>query len=313
MGNLKQINRPFSPAGRRSRGGVRRQLVSYAFLAPWLVVFLLFTVIPVLAAVVMGFTSFDILRPPQLVGLDNYIRLFLEDDVFLTALKNTLLLALVTGPAGYLLSFVLAWLISDLGPKSRSFMTLVFYAPALSGNIYYIWQFIFSDDSAGFINSLLIRMNFIKDPVYWLTDTKYNLIVCAVVILWTSMGAGFLSFVAGSMQLDRSLYEAGAIDGIRNRWQELWYVTLPQMGPQLLIGAVLGISGAFAVGYQNAAMTGFPSTDYSTHTLVLHILDYGSIRFELGYACAIAVVLFALMALAWSGINRFLRVFVSNS
>ena len=291
----------------------KKNIASYIFLSPWMITFILFTVIPVISAVVLSFTNFDILRTPLFLGLENYTRLVLEDDIFLIALKNTLLLAVITGPAGYLLSFVLAWLISDLGPKTRSFMTLVFYAPALSGNIYYIWQFIFSDDSAGLLNSLLMQLNIIKDPIYWLTDTKYGMLVCIVVILWTSMGAGFLSFVAGFMQLDNSLFEAGAIDGIRNRWQELWFITLPQMGPQLLIGAVLGISGAFAVGYQNAAMTGFPSTDYATHTLVLHIQDYGSIRFELGYACAIAVVLFLLMVLAWSGINRFLKIFVSNN
>lgn len=293
-------------------GKARINAASYIFLAPWMMIFLLFTVIPVISAVVLSFTNFDILRTPQFLGIDNYIRLLLEDDVFLIALKNTLLLAIITGPAGYLLSFLLAWLISDLGPKARSVMTLVFYAPALSGNIYYIWQFIFSDDSAGLLNSWLMQLNITKDPIYWLTDTEFSMAVCIVVILWTSMGAGFLSFVAGFMQLDKALFEAGAIDGIRNRWQELWFITLPQMGPQLLIGAVLGISGAFAVGYQNAAMTGFPSTDYVTHTLVLHIQDYGSIRFELGYACAIAVMLFLLMVLAWSGINKFLKVFISN-
>ena len=290
----------------------KEQLASYLFMGPWLLVFLFFTVVPVFISLFIGFTSFDIVRMPKFTGIENYIRLLLDDDVFLIALKNTLLIALVTGPAGYLLSFVLAWLISDLGPRSRSVVTLMLYTPALSGNIYFIWQFIFSDDSVGLVNSFLTSLHIIKDPVYWLTDTKYNLWVCIVVILWMSMGAGFLSFVAGFMQLDRSLFEAAAIDGIRSRWQELWYVTLPQMGPQLLIGAVLTISGSFAVGYQNAALTGFPSTDYSTHTLLLHIVDYGGIRFEMGYASAIATVLFILMLAVWAGINRFLKIIVKN-
>ena len=296
----------------KRKNSVKEQLVSFAFMSPWLLIFTIFTVIPVVSAIFLSLTSFDILRSPNFLGLDNYLRMFMEDDVFMIALKNTMIMALITGPVGYLMSFLLAWFISGMKPIYRSFLTLLFYMPSLGGNLYYIWMFIFSDDSAGLINSILLKLNIVSDPIYWLTDTKYSMIVCVVVILWMSMGAGFLSFVAGFMQLDGALYEAAAIDGIRNRWQEMWYITLPQMGPQLLIGAVLTISSAFAVGHQNAALTGFPSTDYATHTMVLHIVDYGGIRFELGYASAIAVVLFLIMSISWAGINRFLKAFVSQ-
>lgn len=208
---------------------------------------------------------------------------------------------------GYVLSFVVAWLINELGRGVRWFLTLIMYAPTLAGNVYYIWTYIFSGDSKGLVNSALIKIGLINDPIQWLTDSTYSFYVVLVVIIWLSLGAGFLSFVAGLQSLDRSYFEAAAIDGVRNRFQELWYVTLPQMVPQLLFGAVMSISTAFAIGYQNAAITGFPSSNYSTHTILLHILDYGTIRFEMGYASAIAVVLFAIMLISWVLIKKALR------
>ncbi|HIW73425.1 MAG TPA: sugar ABC transporter permease [Firmicutes bacterium] len=280
---------------------------SYVLMAPFLLLFLVFVVIPVVASVALSFTSFNMLQVPQFVGVDNYIRMFLEDDVFVTALKNTLVFAVITGPVGYVLSFVVAWLINELNRGIRWLLTLVMYVPTLAGNVYYIWTYIFSTDSKGLVNSALIGIGIINDPIQWLTDSSYSFYVVLIVIIWLSLGAGFLSFVAGLQSLDRSYFEAAAIDGVRNRFQELWYVTLPQMVPQLLFGAVMSISSAFAVGYQSASITGFPSSNYSTHTILLHMLDYGTIRFEMGYASAIAVVLFAIMLLSWVLIQKALR------
>lgn len=277
---------------------------SYVMLFPFLLLFLVFIIIPMVSSVFLSFTSFNMLQMPKFVGFDNYIRMFLEDDIFTTALKNTLVFALITGPFGYVLSFVVAWLINEMNRALRWFLTLVMYAPTLAGNIYYIWTYIFSGDSKGLINSSLIKAGFINDPIQWLTDSKYNVVVVLIVIIWLSLGTGFLAFVAGFNALDRNYFEAAAIDGIKNRFQELWYITLPQMAPQLLFGAVMSISSAFAVGYANAAITGFPSSNYSTHTLLLHMLDYGTIRFEMGYASAIAVVLFAIMLVSWIVIKK---------
>lgn len=263
--------------------------------------------IPVLSSVALSFTNFNMLQPPEFIGAENYIRLFLEDDVFVKALQNTLVFAVLTGPLGYVLSFVVAWFINELPRHVRSLITLIMYAPVLAGNVYFIWTYIFSGDAKGLVNNALIQAGIIKDPIQWLTDARFNFGVVVLVMIWLSLGAGFLAFVAGFKSLDRSYFEAAAVDGVHNRFQELWYVTLPQMVPQLLFGAVQSISGAFAVGYQNAAITGFPSSNYSTHTLLLHMLDYGTIRFEMGYASAIAVVLFAIMLLAWVVINKSLR------
>ena len=280
---------------------------SYVLLAPFLLLFIVFIVIPIISSIVLSFTSFNMLQMPKFVGFDNYIRMFLEDDIFVKALKNTIVFALITGPLGYILSFVVAWLINEMNHYIRWLLVLIMYAPTLSGNIYYIWTYIFSGDSKGLVNSTLIGMGITNDPVQWLTDSSYNVAVVLVVIIWMSLGSGFLAFVAGFNALDRSYFEAAAIDGVRNRFEELWYITIPQMGPQLLFGAVMSISTAFAVGYANASITGFPSSNYSTHTLLLHMLDYGTIRFEMGYASALAVVLFGIMLITWVAIKKLLK------
>lgn len=291
---------------RRFISRLKKQLPSIAFLSPFTIFFVMFTIVPILAAIVLSFTYFNMVSAPTFVGFDNYIRLFFNDDVFLIALRNTAIFAMITGPISYILSFFVAWLINEFNRTVRTILTLIFYLPSLAGNVYFVWTYIFSGDSYGFLNSILMRLGMIFGPVQWLTDTKYMMAVVIVVILWLSLGTGFLSFVAGLQSLNRELFEAAAIDGLPNRFAELWYITLPQMGPQLLFGAVMQISTSFAIGYECMNLTGFPSTDYATQTLVLHILDFGQVRYEMGYACAIAVILFAIMLLMWKVINKVL-------
>lgn len=285
---------------------IKKNMSTFVFLAPFATLFTVFTIVPILSALCLSFTYFNMLEAPSFLGFTNYIRMFFDDDVFLIALRNTIVLAFITGPIGYILSFLFAWFINEFNRRLRALLTLIFYAPVLAGNVYFIWTFIFSSDAYGLANSSLIRLGLLRDPIEWLTDPKYNMNIVIIVILWLGMGMGFLAFVAGLQNMDSSLFEAGAIDGVHNRFEELWYITLPQMVPQLLFGAVMSISGAFAVGYECMNLTGFPSTDYSTHTLVLHILDFGSVRFEMGYASAIAVFLFGIMLIAWTIINKLL-------
>ncbi len=282
--------------------------INYVLMFPFLLFFTLFTVIPVGASMVLSFTRYDVLNDPVFVGWDNYLRMFLEDGIFLIALKNTLQFAIITGPVGYILCFVFAWFINDLPPYARAFFTVVFYAPTLA-NVYFIFQYIFSADMYGLINSVLMNLGLLDQPIAWLTNPDYMLNIVIIVQLWCSLGTGFLSFVAGLQNLDPSLAEAGAIDGVRNRFQELFYITLPQMGGMLMFGAVMQIASAFAVGGISSAMLGNPSVDYAGHTLVLHIADFGNTRFELGYASAIAVVLFLLMILTKAAINKLLAKF----
>ena len=281
----------------------------FVLLAPFLLFFFVFTILPVLSSIVLSFTDFNMVTINNFVGFDNYIRLFLEDEIFIISLKNTLIYALITGPVGFILSFVIAWFINELNRALRTFVTFVVYSPALAGNIFFIWLYIFSSDSRGFLNDILMKLGIISDPIEWLTNTDYSFGIVMIVIIWMSFGTGFLSFVAGLKALDRSYFEAAAIDGLKNRWQELYYVTFPQMGPQLMFGAVMSISTAFAVGAVNRALTGFPSTDYSTHTILLHMTDYATTKFEMGYSAAISVVLFAMMLIFYLVINKVVSKF----
>ena len=277
---------------------IRKNWQNYALMAPFLILFALFTLIPIVYSVVISFTNFNIFTTPTFVGWDNYLRMFFDDDVFIIAIRNTLIFALITGPVSYVLCFVFAWLINELRPKVRAVVTLVFYAPVLSGTAFTVWSFIFSSDAYGLLNGLLMNLGILREPLGWLTDPQYILFVVIFVQLWMSLGTGFLSFIAGLQGVDRTLYEAGLVDGVHNRFQELWYITLPVMKPQLLFGAVMQIVASFSVADVSVRLAGFPSTQYAAETLVTHIMDYGTVRFEMGYACALACFLFALMYLA---------------
>jgi multiple sugar transport system permease protein len=284
-----------------------RYRTCYLFLAPFAVVFGLFYVAPLVVSIFYSFTYYNILEPPRFIGLRNYINLLLGDDVFLTAMKNTFIMVAITGPVGYIASFLFAWFIHELPRYIRAFVTLVFYAPSISGAVYMIWAIIFSGDAYGYINGLLMHLGILDQPVLWLTDPKYMMPVILVVILWMSLGAGFLAFIAGLSTIDETLYEAGLMDGIRNRWQELWYITLPNMKGMLMFGAVMAITQSFGVADVTIALAGFPSTDYAVHTVVNHLVDYGSIRFEMGYASAIATLLFLTMIVCNTLIQKMLR------
>lgn len=285
---------------------MKRNYVGYLMLAPFYIIFFVFTVLPVLLSIVLSFTTFNMLEPPVFIFLDNYVRLFLDDDIFLLAVKNTFIFAAITGPVSYLLSFLVAWFINELPPKIRAVVTLIFYAPSISGMAYTIWGIFFSGDTYGWVNGWLIELGFISSPIQFFRNADYVMPLCIVVALWTSLGTAFLSFIAGLQTVDKSLYEAAAVDGIRNRWQELWYITLPVMRPQLMFGAIMAITGAFGFGGIVTALCGFPSVDYAAHTIMHHLEDYGGQRFEVGYSSAIATLLFFLMVGANALVNKIL-------
>lgn len=277
-----------------------------AMLAPFLIAFLVFMVIPVAASIVLSFFRFDMLSMPEFIGFDNYFRMIMEDKVFGISLANTLYFAVITGPVGFMLSFILAWFINELGPRARSVLSFLFYSPALMGNVYFIWQVMFSGDSYGYVNSLLISLNIISEPIQWFSNPNYSMTLVIIIQLWMSMGVSFLANISGLQNVDTSLYEAAAIDGVRNRWQELWYITLPSMKNILLFSAVMQIQASFSVSGIATTLTGNPSVNYSTHTIVTHLTDVSSVRYEMGYAAAISVFLFLMMAFARIGIGKLL-------
>jgi len=263
-------------------------------LLPFMLFFIVFTIVPVVISLPIGFTNFDMINRPDFVGLSNYKTLFLSDRVFVHSIRTTLIFALFSGPVSYVLCFFLAWLINELPGKLKTLFTLIFYAPSMA-NVYTVWQLVFSGDQYGYANSLLLDLGIITTSRQWLTDSNYILFVVIAVQLWISLGAGFLALRAGFQNIDKSQYEAGAIEGIKNRWQELIYITIPSMKPQMLFAAVMQIVAAFTADIVGRSLVGFPSTDYAAHTVMTHAYDYGWVRYEMGYSSAICTVLFIAM------------------
>ena len=259
---------------------MKRNWIAYVMILPYVVIFALFTLCPVVLSFIVGFTDFNMLQWPNFVWIENYVNLFFADDIFIIACKNTLIFATIVGPTSYIMSFLVAWFINELPPRIRAVITLIFYAPSISGGIYTIWGTLFDADTYGWVNATLIEIGIIQDPIAWFKDADYIMPLCIAVSLWMS------------------LYEAGAVDGIRNRWQELWFITLPSMKPQLMFNAILTITGAFGYGGVVSTLCGFPSVDYAAHTITHHLDDYGGARYEIGYASAIATVLFAIQIFA---------------
>ncbi len=287
---------------------IRKNKFCYLYLAPFFILFGIFVIAPVVMAIILSFTSYNLTQPPQFVGIANYTALFFSDTVFTKATVNTLTMAIVVGPFSYIGALILAWALNELSSKLRTALVFFIYAPSISGNAFIIWQLLFSGDQFGYINSLLLNWGLISEPIYFLFDTKYMMTVVIIVTMWMSMGTQFLSFVAGLQGLDHALFEAGCIDGIRNRWQELWFITLPQLKPQLMFGAVMSITGAFTVGNVGAMLCGNPSTEYAVHTLVNHMTDYATVKYEFGYACAIATLLFLAMIVC----NELIKLLLKN-
>ena len=275
-----------------------RNAQALVLLLPFLILFRNFTILPVITSIIFSFFSFDMINPLKFVGFDNYMRMFAGDDIFPITLRNTIVFAVITGPAGFLLSFVLAWFINEFKPLARTILSFMFYAPSLVGNGLFIWQVLFSSDSYGYANSLLLTLGIITEPILWFKDANYVFTIVVIIQLWQSMGISFLSNIAGLQNVNEELYEVGSIDGIRNRWQELWYITLPTMKNMLVFSAVMSVQGSFSAGAICTTLAGYPSVEYSVDMLVQYMSDVGTTRYEMGYASAIAVVLFLLMVIA---------------
>ena len=274
---------------------IRDRWQIYFLIAPFLILFALMTVLPVLSSCVLSFFNFDMVSLPKFAGLDNYLRMFIQDDVFPVILKNTFVLAIITGPAGFLLSFVLAWMINEFSPTVRTLLSFMFYVPSLVGNALYIWTIIFASDSYGYMNSFLLSAGLITAPMQWFSNETLIVPIVVIIQLWMSMGVSFLSNISGLQNVNTELFEAGAVDGIKNRWQELWYITLPSMKHMLLFSAVMQIASAFSISNIITTLAGYPTVGCAADTIVSYLTDVGSVKYEMGYASALSVILFAMM------------------
>lgn len=273
----------------------RKEGTAYLFLAPFLILFLMFIVIPVIAAIFLSFTNFDSINWPDLIGLKNYVALFTSDSIFMQyVVPNTLKFSLIAGPVGYILSFIMAWMLAQVPHKPRTVLALILYSPSMTSGVAMavIWKVFFNGDSTGYLNSWLLEWGLITEPISWLQSEDYLMTIMIIVTLWSSMGVGFLSMLAGLLNINKEIYEAGYIDGIKNRLQEIIYITIPSMKPQMLFGAVMAVVNTFTAGAIGVTLSGSnPTPQYAGQLILNHIEDYGFLRYEMGYASAISVVL----------------------
>ncbi|HBF40598.1 MAG TPA: ABC transporter permease [Anaerolineaceae bacterium] len=272
---------------------------AYAFISGYALMFIIFIVVPVLLAVLLSFTLFDTIQFPTFIGLKNYVTLLTQDDIFMKyVLPNTIEFAVIVGPGGYLLSFILAWMLAQLPHLPRTILALILYSPSMTSGVAMsvVWLSIFSGDQNGYLNSLMLNYNFIQEPIQWLQSPQYLMPIMIIVTLWSSMGVGFLAMLAGILEINPEMYEAGALDGISNRFQEIIYITIPSMRPQMLFGAVMAIVSTFQAGAIGVTLSGAnPTPQYAGQLIVNHIEDYGFLRYEMGYAAAISVVLLLMV------------------
>ncbi len=281
--------------GKKRRGFTKEDGKAYLMLLPYIILFSTFILVPVVIAIGLSFTYFDVINKPSFTGLLNYITLFTQDEVFLKyVLPNTFLYALIVGPGGYVISFLLAWMLAQIQPLPRTILALCIYTPSMLGGVFIgvIWKTIFSGDQSGWFNSILLRLGLIDTPIQFLLTSDYFMLIMIIVSLWSAMGIGFLSMISGILNIDQELYEAAYVDGIRNRFQEIVYITIPSMKPQMFFGAVMAIVNAFNMGWIGVTLSGAnPTPGYSGQLITNHIDDYGFLRYEMGYAAAISVVL----------------------
>ena len=290
---------------------LRRGVTPYLFVLPEFALYIRFVAVPVVIAIALSFTNFNAIQFPDFVGIKNYIDLFLQDEVFIRyVIPNTIVFAVIVGPGGYVLSFLLAWALSQITRGPRTVLALIIYSPSMTAGttMTVIWKVLFSGDQLGYINNILMQLGIITEPIIFLQSKTWLLPVMIIVALWSSMGVGFLSMLAGLLNIDPSLYEAAHIDGIRNRVQEMFYITIPSIKPQMLFGAIMAIVNAFkqsAIGVQLSGSN--PTPNYAGQLMVNHISDYGFTRYEMGYACAVSVVLLVIIWVFSKGARKLFK------
>jgi multiple sugar transport system permease protein len=273
----------------------------YAFILPYIIMFTLVILIPIVISALLSLTRYNSIGFPTWVGFANFVDLLTNDSTFLTkAISNTFIYAVIVGIGGYLLSFFFAWLLSQVTPKMRVFYTLCIYSPSITGAVMMdvVWRSLFSGDQSGYINFILIKLNITGEPIQFLQNPQFLFPILIVVGLWSSAGLGFLAMLAGLLNVDKTLYEAAMIDGIKNRWQEIFYITIPAMKPQMLFGAVMAVLGAFNISGLASSLSGEQvPPDYAGWMIIDHANDFGFTRYEMGYASAVTVILFVIVVI----------------
>lgn len=270
----------------------RLSLTPYLFLAPALIIIGVFILYPTAAVLFYSFTDYDIVRPPQWVGLRNFIELF-QDPIFYKALLNSFIYLLVT-PTLIILSIILAIAVNRPLRGINAFRAL-YYVPVISGTIAVgiAWRWLF-DYNGGLVNGLLLSTGILKEPVQWLADPAFTLPIAMLLTVWIGLGYYMMVFLAGLQNIPEELYDAAVIDGC-NGIQKHWYVTLPGLRPQIVFVAVISSLAAIEVFNEIFVITGgLGGILNSGVTLVFYLWRQAFRLQHAGYASAIAIVLLAI-------------------
>ncbi len=270
----------------------RREVAAfYLLISPWLLGFLVFVLGPMLASLVLSFTQWDILTPPQWIGLGNYVKM-MQDPLFWQSLKVSMLYAVMAVPLGLIVSLGMAVLLNQNVRGLRLFRTLFYLPSVVSGvAVMILWLYIFNPD-IGLLNSFLGDFG-IKGPA-WVFSPRWALPSMVIMSLWGA-GGGMLIWLAGLKGIPEYLYEAAKIDGASSR-QRFRYVTLPMLSPTIFFNLITGMIGALQAFSQAYVMTnGGPLN--ATLFLNLYLFNNAFVDFNMGYASALAWVLFLIILL----------------
>ena len=267
----------------------------YLFILPNFIGFVLFMLVPIIMALVFSFTNYDVISTMDFIGFENYIDLF-TDDQFLISLRNTLWYCVLTVPSGVVLALLMAVLLNRQLKGMAIFRTLVFI-PVITSMVAVslVWSMLYEDNS-GLLNILLGYLGL--GPVHWLTDTNMAMISIAIMSVWKGLGYNMTIFLAGLQGVPGELYEAATIDGA-NSVQKFFKITVPMIGPTTYFVTLMALIGSLQVFDQVNIMTGGGPVD-ATKTVAFYLYQYGFQFYKMGYACAAAYVLSAILIVAIS-------------
>ena len=279
--------------GRGGFGSLRRQetIAGYLFLLPNILGFLIFSSIPVMVTLSISLLDWDLIRPPRFVGIDNYVKLLTADATFTRVLVNTAYYVVGTVPAGVILSLLLA-LAMNANVRGISFFRAAFFIPVISASVAVamMWRWIFNTDY-GLLNLWFTSVGLPRIP--WLSSTAWAMPALIIMAVWKNLGFNMIIFLAGLQGIPAQLYEAAAIDGATG-WHRFRYITLPMLAPTTFFVLIISVIGSFQVFDLAFVLTkGGPGE--ATNTMVMYIYNQAFQFFHMGYAAAIAWVLFAII------------------
>lgn len=290
-GTVAEVASPAPPSVRRGSAQSRREAwAGFAWIQSWLLGFLLFSAIPIGIAIYLSFTNWRGGGSPEWVGGANYARIFTKDPIFWQSMKVTFVFVIIYVPLSLIIGLGSAMLMNQRFVGVSVFRTIYYLPSVLSGvAVAVLWGFVFHRDF-GMLNGLLDLVG--VPPIAWVNSAKWVVPAIVIMQLW-GVGASIIIYLGGLQGIPTELYESAALDGA-GWWRTFWSVTLPMMTPVILLQLIMGLIGSFQIFTQAFIMTG-GGPDYGSYFFSLYIYDTAFKNLEIGYACALSMVLFVVI------------------